>query len=106
MCSLPDIEGRCDRVDELIWRSDAIKSITGEPIDAHYPSWYVDRLKEVPPANLDSLLQLLERLEPTFVCEEMMEDKKEEQVCANYCEYTAPTSECFLRYARMKGVSE
>ena len=52
--------------------------------------------------ELEILLQLLERLEPTFICEEMMEDKKEEQVCANYCEYTAPVAECFIRYAKMK----
>lgn len=58
MCSLPDIEGRCDKVDELIWRSDAIKAITGEPIDAHYPSWYVDKLKEVPPVEKKVVIKM------------------------------------------------
>lgn len=38
-------------MDDLIRRSGAIKAITGEPIDAHYPSWYVDKLKKVPPAE-------------------------------------------------------
>lgn len=52
--SLPDIEGRCNRVNDLIWRSDAIIAITGEPTDAHYPSWYVDKLKKVPPAQPDN----------------------------------------------------
>ena len=41
-------------MDELIWRSDAIKAITSEPIDVHYPSWYVDKLKKVPPAQPDN----------------------------------------------------
>lgn len=35
-------------MDDLIRRSEAIKAITGEPIDAHYPSWYVDAIEQVP----------------------------------------------------------
>lgn len=38
-------------MNDLIWRSDAIKAITDEPTDAHYPSWYVDKLKGVPSAQ-------------------------------------------------------
>ena len=45
-------------MDELIWRSDAIKAITGEPIDAHYPSWYVDKLKEVPPVEKKVVIKM------------------------------------------------
>lgn len=41
-------------MNDLIWRSDAIIAITGEPTDAHYPSWYVDKLKKVPPAQPDN----------------------------------------------------
>lgn len=56
--SLPDIEGRCNRVNDLIWRSDAIKAITDEPTDAHYPSWYVDKLKEVPPVEKKVVIKM------------------------------------------------
>ena len=53
-------------------------------------------------SEIDALLELLERLEPSFICEEMMNDEKEEEVCANYCEYASPISECFVRYVKMK----
>ena len=52
-------------MDELIWRSDAIKAITDEPTDAHYPSWYVDKLKGVPSAEPEII-----RCEDCKWCEE------------------------------------
>ena len=35
---------------DLISRQDAILAITGEPPEAHYPSWYADRIKSLPSA--------------------------------------------------------
>ena len=34
--------------DDLIWRGDALKAITGEPNDLHYPGWYIDAINGVP----------------------------------------------------------
>lgn len=36
---------------DLISRQDAILAITGEPPEAHYPSWYADRIKSLPSAQ-------------------------------------------------------
>lgn len=36
---------------DLISRRDAIDAIMGEPTDAHYPSWYADRIKALPSAE-------------------------------------------------------
>ena len=33
---------------DLISRQDAIEAIMGEPTDAHYPSWYAQRIKSLP----------------------------------------------------------
>ena len=36
---------------DLIRREDAIDAIMREPTDAHYPSWYADRIKALPSAE-------------------------------------------------------
>ena len=36
---------------DLISRQAAIDSIMGEPTDAHYPSWYAERLEQLPSAQ-------------------------------------------------------
>ena len=36
---------------DLINRQDAIDAIMGEPTDAHYPSWYAERLEQLPSAQ-------------------------------------------------------
>lgn len=38
---------------DLISRQDAIDAIMGEPTDAHYPSWYADRIKALPSAEAE-----------------------------------------------------
>ena len=35
-------------MDEYIKREAAIEEIIGEPPDAHYPSWYAEKIKEIP----------------------------------------------------------
>ena len=37
---------------EYIEREAAIESIMSEPTDAHYPSWYADKIKEIPTADV------------------------------------------------------
>ena len=38
-------------MDDLISRQAAIDAIMGEPTDAHYPSWYAERLEQLPSAQ-------------------------------------------------------
>jgi hypothetical protein len=35
-------------MDDLISRQAAMDAIMGEPTDAHYPSWYAERLEHLP----------------------------------------------------------
>lgn len=35
-------------MDELISKQQAIYAILSEPTDAHYPSWYAEKIKELP----------------------------------------------------------
>lgn len=37
--------------DRLISEKMAIDAIMGEPTDAHYPSWYAEKIKELPSAE-------------------------------------------------------
>jgi len=37
--------------DDLISRQAAIDAVMGEPTDAHYPSWYAERLEQLPSAQ-------------------------------------------------------
>ena len=39
------------RMNDLISRQAAIDAIMGEPTDAHYPSWYAERLEQLPSAQ-------------------------------------------------------
>ena len=39
-------------MDEYIEREAAIELIMSEPTDAHYPSWYADKIKEIPTADV------------------------------------------------------
>ena len=36
---------------DLISRQAAIDAVMGEPTDAHYPSWYAERLEQLPSAQ-------------------------------------------------------
>lgn len=38
-------------MDDTISRQAAIDAIMGEPTDAHYPSWYAERLEQLPSAQ-------------------------------------------------------
>ena len=38
-------------MNDLISRQAAIEAIMGEPTDAHYPSWYAERLEQLPSAQ-------------------------------------------------------
>lgn len=40
-------------MDDLIRRSDAIRAITSEPVDVHYPSWFVHKINEIPSVDVN-----------------------------------------------------
>ena len=42
-------------MDDLINRQAAIDAIMAEPTDAHYPSWYAERLEQLPSAQSEVL---------------------------------------------------
>lgn len=37
---------------EYIEREDALHAILGEPTESHYPSWYAERIKALPAADV------------------------------------------------------
>lgn len=39
-------------IKEFIEREAVIKAIMSEPPDAHYPQWYVDKIKPIPAADV------------------------------------------------------
>ena len=39
-------------MDEYIKREAVIEAILSEPPDAHYPQWYVDKIKSIPAADV------------------------------------------------------
>ena len=39
-------------MDECIKREAVIEAIMSEPPDAHYPQWYVDKIKSIPTADV------------------------------------------------------
>ena len=41
---------------EYINRKAAIKAIMSEPTDAHYPSWYTEKIKQIPAADVAKVL--------------------------------------------------
>ena len=41
---------------DLISRQAAIDALMGEPTDAHYPSWYAERLEQLPPAQQERII--------------------------------------------------
>ena len=41
---------------DLIDRQAAIDAIMGEPTDAHYPSWYAERLEQLPSAQQERII--------------------------------------------------
>ena len=42
--------------DDYISRQAAIDAIMGEPTDAHYPSWYAERLEQLPSAQQERII--------------------------------------------------
>ena len=43
-----------DLVNDTISRRAAVDMILGQPIELHYPSWYAEQIKALPPAQLKS----------------------------------------------------
>lgn len=74
-------------MDEYIGREAAIEAITGEPTEAHYPSWYADKIKSIPAAYVAKVrhgnwLCVDTDTEQFFLCNRC---KKKEYWESNYC---------------------
>lgn len=44
-------------MDEYIKREAVIEAIMSEPPDAHYPQWYVDKIKSIPAADVAEVVR-------------------------------------------------
>ena len=44
-------------MDEYIKRESAIEAIMSDPPDAHYQSWYAEKINEIPAADVDPLVR-------------------------------------------------
>ena len=74
-------------MDEYIKREAVIEAIMSEPPDAHYPQWYVDKIKSIPAADVAEVrhgqwLCVDTDTEQFFLCNRC---KKKEYWESNYC---------------------
>ena len=49
-------------MDEYIKREAVMEAIMSEPPDAHYPQWYVDKIKSIPAADVAEVVRCRECL--------------------------------------------
>ena len=74
-------------MDEYIKREAVIEAIMSEPPDAHYPQWYVDKIKRIPAADVAKVrhgrwLCVDTDTEQFFLCNR---GKKKEYWESDYC---------------------
>ena len=74
-------------IKEFIEREAVIEVIMSEPPDAHYPQWYVDKIKSIPAADVAEVrhgrwLCVDTDTEQFFLCNRC---KKKEYWESNYC---------------------
>ena len=74
-------------IKEFIEREAVIEVIMSEPSDAHYPQWYVDKIKSIPAADVAEVrhgrwLCVDTDTEQFFLCNRC---KKKEYWESNYC---------------------
>ena len=48
------------------------------------------------------LMELYCEIEPTWVCDTMLEDSKEKEWCEENCKYSRAQEECVVRYIKMQ----
>ena len=56
---------------DYISREAAISKILSEPTDAHYPSWYAEKLKQIPTADVVDVVR----------CKECIHDNSNDPIC-------------------------
>lgn len=85
--------------DNLISRQDAIDVIMGEPTDAHYPSWYADKIKSLPSVDrpIGEWIMHIDDLYPEESTQECSNCHKHETIFIQHDNY------CPNCGARMKG---
>ena len=74
-------------MDEYIKREAVIEAIMSEPPDAHYPQWYVDKIKSIPAADVAPVRRgrWLEE-DGIQICSECGEEHEWEDYRAPYCD--------------------
>ena len=74
-------------MDEYIKREAVIEAIMSEPSDAHYPQWYVDKIKSIPAADVATVRRgrWLEE-DGIQICSECGEEHEWEDYRAPYCD--------------------
>ena len=74
-------------MDEYIKREAVIEVIMSEPPDAHYPQWYVDKIKSIPAADVAPVRRgrWLEE-DGIQICSECGEEHEWEDYRAPYCD--------------------
>ena len=74
-------------MDEYIKREAVIEAIMSEPPDAHYPQWYVDKIKSIPAADVAEVRRgrWIEE-DGIQICSECGEEHEWEDYRAPYCD--------------------
>ena len=74
-------------MDEYIKREAVIEAIMSEPSDAHYPQWYVDKIKFIPAADVAPVRRgrWIEE-DGIQICSECGEEHEWEDYRAPYCD--------------------
>ena len=72
---------------EYIEREAAIEAIMSDPPDAHYPQWYVDKIKSIPAADVAPVRRgrWIEE-DGIQICSECGEEHEWEDYRAPYCD--------------------
>ena len=74
-------------MDKYIKREAVIEAIMSEPPDAHYPQWYVDKIKSIPAADVAEVRRgrWIEE-DGIQICSECGEEHEWEDYRAPYCD--------------------
>lgn len=77
-------------MDEYIEREAAIGTIMGEPTEAHYPSWYADKIKNLPSADVAPVVHGRWKLAryteaPLYLCSECNKPEYKQHKFCPHC---------------------
>lgn len=74
-------------MDEYIKREPAIEAIMSDPPDAHYQSWYAEKIKAIPAADVVPVVhgRWIENDDGVFTCSECGNAESNESYFCRYC---------------------